>query len=102
MEFDAIGAEWQSQSSMLDHTLALIEAGHADRILLSHDAGWYDPSQPGGQPLEGGIRGYTELVDGFIPALRSRGVTEDLIRLITVTNPGRAFAFPDNETRSES
>jgi phosphotriesterase-related protein len=87
---------------MLDHTLALIEAGYADRLLLSHDAGWYDPSQLDGQPLEGGIRGYTELVEGFIPALRSRGVTEDLIRLITVTNPGQAFAFLNKEARSES
>jgi phosphotriesterase-related protein len=102
VEFDAIGAEWQSQPSMLDHTLTLIEAGYAEKVLLSHDAGWYDPSQPGGQPLEGGIRGYTELVEGFIPALRSRGVTEDLIRLITVTNPGQAFAFLNKEARSES
>jgi phosphotriesterase-related protein len=102
VEFDAIGAEWQSQPSMLDHTLALIEAGYAEKVLLSHDAGWYDPSQPGGQPLEGGIRGYTDLIESFIPALRSRGVTEDLIRLITVTNPGQAFAFLNKEARSES
>jgi phosphotriesterase-related protein len=95
VEFDAIGAQWQSQPPMLDHTVALIEAGYADRLLLSHDAGWYDPSQPDGQPLEGGIRGYTELVESFIPALRARGVTDDLIRLITVTNPGRAFSFQD-------
>ena len=96
VEFDAIGAEWQSQPLMLDYTLALIEAGYAERILLSHDAGWYDPSQPDGQPQEGGIRGYTELVESFIPALRARGVTDDLIQLITVINPGQAFAFPYN------
>ncbi len=96
VEFDAIGAPWQTQPPMLDDTLALIGAGYAEKLLLSHDAGWYDPSQPGGQPPEGGIRGYTELVEGFVPALRARGVTDDLIRLITVTNPGRAFGFPGN------
>ena len=96
VEFDAVGAEWQSQSALVDYTLALIEAGHAESILLSHDAGWYDPSQPDGHPEEGGIRGYTALVEEFIPALRAHGVTDDLVRLITVTNPARAFVFADN------
>jgi phosphotriesterase-related protein len=94
VEFDGIGAEWQFQPAMVDHTLALIEAGHADRILLSHDAGWYDPSQPDGQPEGEGIRGFTALLEEFIPALRARGVTDELIRTITVTNPSRAFALP--------
>lgn len=96
VEFDAVGAEWQSQSALVDYTLALIEAGCAENILLSHDAGWYDPSQPDGQPEEGGIRGYTALVEEFIPALRARGVTDGLVYLITVTNPARALAFADN------
>ncbi len=96
IEFDAVGAEWQSQTALVDYTVALIEAGYAERILLSHDAGWYDPSQPDGQPEEGGIRGYTALVKEFIPALRARGVTDDLLHLITVTNPARAFAFAGN------
>ena len=95
VEFDAVGAEWQSQSALVDCTLALIEAGYAENILLSRDAGWYDPSRPDGRP-EGGIRGYTALVEEFIPALRTRGVTDDLVRLITVTNPARAFAFAGN------
>jgi len=96
VEFDAVGAEWQSQNTLVDYTFALIEAGYAENILLSHDAGWYDPSQPDGRP-EGGIRGYTALVEEFIPALRARGVTDDLVHLITVTNPTRAFAFADNQ-----
>jgi phosphotriesterase-related protein len=96
IEFDAVGAEWQPQTALVDCTLALIEAGCAENILLSHDAGWYDPSQPDGRPEEGGIRGYTALVEEFIPALRARGVTDDLVHLITVTNPARAFAFAGN------
>jgi phosphotriesterase-related protein len=91
VEFDAVGAEWQSQDALADYTLALVEAGYAESILLSHDAGWYDPSQPDGQP-EGGIRGYTALVEEFLPALRARGVTDELVDLMTVTNPARAFA----------
>jgi phosphotriesterase-related protein len=96
VEFDAVGAEWQPQGAMVNYTFALIEAGCAENILLSHDAGWYDPSQPDGQPEGSGIRGYTALVEKFIPALRARGVTDDLVHLITVTNPARAFAFAGN------
>lgn len=96
VEFDAVGAEWQSQTAMVGYVLALLEAGYADRILLSHDAGWYDPSQPDGKPEEGGIRGFTALVEAFIPALRARGVTDDLVHTITVTNPARAFALIDS------
>ena len=95
VEFDGVGAEWQSQDALVDYTLALIEAGCAGNILLSHDAGWYDPSQPDGQP-EGGIRGYTALVEEFIPALRTHGVTDELVHLITMSNPIRAFAFVGN------
>ena len=61
VEFDAIGADWASQDGMVDHTLALLEAGYGEQILLSHDAGWYDPSQPDGRPADGGIRGFTAL-----------------------------------------
>jgi len=94
LEFDAIGAEsWHPQTALLESVLALIEAGYTDHVLLSHDAGWYDPSQPDGRPPEG-FRGYTALLEQFIPALRARGVPEDTIRQITVTNPARAFAMP--------
>ncbi len=92
VEFDVVGAEWQPQDELLDYVLALVKAGHADKVLLSHDAGWYDPSQADGQP-EGGIRGYTALIEEFMPALRARGLSEDVLRLMTATNPARAFAF---------
>jgi phosphotriesterase-related protein len=93
VEFDAIGAvSWHPQDKLLEAVLALIEAGHADQILLSHDAGWYEPGQPGGLPKEG-YRGYTALMDDFIPALKARGVSEDLIHQMTVANPAQAFAM---------
>jgi phosphotriesterase-related protein len=63
-----------------------------DHLLLSHDAGWYNPARPDGLPDEG-YRGYTALAKEFIPGLRERGVTEEQLKTITVTNPARAFAF---------
>jgi phosphotriesterase-related protein len=92
LSFDGVGAEWQPQDALLESVLALVEAGYPESVLLSHDAGWYDPSHPGGQP-EGGMRGYTALVEEFLPALRARGVTEELVHLITVVNPARALAL---------
>jgi phosphotriesterase-related protein len=78
---------------MLKYTLALIEAGYTDKILLSHDAGWYDPSQPDGHPEGNGIRGYTALFKTFLPTLQAQGVSEKTIDQITIQNPSRAFAL---------
>jgi phosphotriesterase-related protein len=95
VEFDAIGAPWQEPEPMLDAVLALIEAGHVDHLLLSHDAGWYQPGAPSGQP-DSGMRGYTALFEDFLPALRARGVGDEIVEEITVSNPARAFALaPD-------
>jgi phosphotriesterase-related protein len=94
VEFDAIGAEnWHPQDALLDSVVAFIEAGYADYILLSHDAGWYDVGQPGGVPQPQGVRGYTALFETFIPALKGRGVSDETIRQMTVVNPARAFAI---------
>jgi phosphotriesterase-related protein len=92
VEFDSIGAPYSDQTAIADFTIALLEAGFVENILLSHDAGWYQPGQPGGQP-EGGIRGYTALVDTFLPTLRERGVSDDIIRQLTWINPAQAFAL---------
>lgn len=92
IELDAIGAAYQSQPAMLETAAALIQAGLADHLLLSHDAGWYNPARPDGLPDEG-YRGYTALARDFLPELSKRGVSAEQIRLITVENPAQAFAF---------
>lgn len=91
VEFDAIGAR-PDMETQVDFTVALVEAGFTERILLSHDAGWYEPGQPGGKPA-GGVRGFTSLIQDFLPRLRNRGIGEDTIHRITVLNPFVAFAF---------
>jgi phosphotriesterase-related protein len=92
IELDTVGAPYQSQPELLEMALALIEAGFIDQLLLSHDAGWYDPSSTDGRPSHG-YRGYTALTGDFIPAMSQRGVNEEQIRQITVNNPANAFAF---------
>jgi phosphotriesterase-related protein len=104
VEFDSIGAGSQDdQAALLEAVLKLIKDGSEDRLLLSHDAGWYDPSQPDGEPKPNGYRGYTALVDQFIPALKARGISDDTIHMMTVINPAKAFAFaqvPASSARS--
>jgi phosphotriesterase-related protein len=92
IELDTVGAPYQSQPELIGMALALIEAGFIDRLLLSHDAGWYDPASADGRPPHG-FRGYTALTGDFLPAMSQRGVNEDEIRQITVNNPANAFAF---------
>lgn len=92
VEFDGVGAQWQSQEAMIKGVLNLTDAGYIDNILLSHDAGWFDPGSTNGEP-EGGFRGYTALMDEFIPTLESRGVSNEEINQITWQNPARAFSI---------
>lgn len=92
IEYDAIGISDEQDEAMLNAVVEVLAAGYGDHILLSHDAVVYEAGHPGGRPPTGS-RGYTALIETFLPALRSRGVSEADITRMTVTNPARAFAF---------
>lgn len=87
IEYDSIG-DGNSDQRILSRVLRMLEAGLGDRILLSHDRGWYDPAQPGG----GVPRPFTYLSKHFLPKLDAAGVDEGTIRKLTCDNPFRAFA----------
>jgi phosphotriesterase-related protein len=59
------------------------------RILISHDAGWYEPGKPDG----GDFRGYTTLFNKLIPSLKEKGFSKEDIDQLLVTNPKEAFAI---------
>lgn len=67
----------------------LKKRGHLGRVLLSHDAGWFDPGKPGG----GTFRPYDVLPGVFLPLLKDNGFTPDEIAQLTVRNPAAAFAL---------
>ena len=69
--------------------LAMKARGYLHRVLLSHDAGWYEIGQPEG----GKFRPYDTLFTQFIPALRQHGFTETEISLLLVANPRDAFTI---------
>ncbi|MGQ4715486.1 phosphotriesterase family protein [Streptomyces anulatus] len=82
--FDTVGkSSYQSDDTRLRLLLALVEAGHADRALLSCDV-----SRHGYLRSEGG-QGYGHLFAAFLPRLRAAGAGDDLIDLLTRRNPLR-------------
>ncbi|MFJ9418313.1 phosphotriesterase [Streptomyces sp. NPDC101227] len=82
--FDTVGKEsYQSDAVRLRLLLALLEAGHADRVLLSCDV-----SRHGYLVGEGGT-GYGHLFRSFVPRLRAAGADARLIDGLTRRNPLR-------------
>jgi len=61
--------------------------GLLDKVLISHDSGWYDPAKPGG----GNINGYTDIFNYLIPALEKLDFTRKDIDTLLSINPGQAF-----------
>jgi len=65
-----------------------------NKVLLSHDAGWYDPGKTNG----GDYRGYTTLFEKLIPLLRSENFSETEINQLLVVNPSKAFEIRIRKT----
>ena len=87
--FDGVHADQKRMTRDLRHLTAMKEYGLLDHVLLSHDAGWYRPGEPGG----GAFRPFTDLFETFLPALKDHGFTQNEIDLMTLENPKRAFAI---------
>ena len=68
----------------------LVNAGYADRLLLSHDEGWYQVGEKQG----GEVRDYQYIPTRFVEQMRETGFDEALIHRLTVENPARAFSLP--------
>ncbi len=89
IELDSVGGSAEEDARLVNMVKELINAGHRDRLLLSHDAGWYNPGQ-----LNGGTqRPYTALLAAFVPALRAAGFDETTLHCLIAENPRRAFAL---------
>ncbi|AZQ74763.1 phosphotriesterase [Streptomyces luteoverticillatus] len=91
--FDTIGKErYTDDGTRLRLLIALLEAGFADRVLLSCDI-----SRHAYLSAEGG-HGYGHLFRSFLPRARAAGVGDEVIDLITRRNPLR-FLSDGGSTR---
>lgn len=88
VQFDNLG-QWDLpgyEDRIVHLMLELLQRGHGQRIMLSHDI-WNSR-----QFSFAGGTGYVYLADSFLPRLRNEGVDEALISLMTVENPARFLA----------
>ncbi len=88
VEFDLIGKNYVYPDEMrIDSLLELTRQGHGERILLSSDV-----CLRSNLHRYGGY-GYDHLITSFLPKLRARGMSEELIQLMMVENPRRILDF---------
>lgn len=63
------------------------ENGILKNILISHDAGWYDPAKAGG----GDFQPFTNIFEKLIPVMNEKGFSEKDWDLLLIENPKSAF-----------
>jgi phosphotriesterase-related protein len=85
VEFDGISPE--SVAKHVDLVRRMKDDGLLDRVLVSHDAGWYHVGEPAG----GEFRPFDTLFTTFVPALKNAGFSDADVHQLLVDNPGRAL-----------
>lgn len=86
IEYDHVGRGGDNEVAEL--VIRALQAGCGDRLLLSHDRGWFDPALPmGGIP-----KPYTHLSTVLLPELKRRGIDDGTLMRLTHENPFEAFA----------
>ncbi|MBX4930554.1 phosphotriesterase family protein [Rhizobium bangladeshense] len=86
IEYDHVGRG--EDDDVAELVIRALEAGRGDRMLLSHDRGWFDPALP-----KGGIpKPYTHLSTVLLPELKRRGIDDSILMRLTHDNPFEAFA----------
>ena len=86
--FDGIQSDMMPQIEIEKLLINLKSTRQLNRILLSHDAGWYQPGKPNSKVF----RSYSDLFTSFSLLLLSEGFTREEIDLMTIKNPAEAFA----------
>jgi phosphotriesterase-related protein len=83
--FDRVTGGFVPDDKKVTMVLAFLEAGYADRLLLSADYNF--TARSAARP------GYGSALTVFVPKLRQTGVNDETLRRITVDNPRRFLAF---------
>jgi phosphotriesterase-related protein len=88
VEYDFVGQGEEKDDDILRRVQTMLDAGLGGKVLLSMDAGWYDPAQPGG----GQPRSWDYFSTTFIPKMHAAGIPAEWVKRLTQTNPFQAFA----------
>ena len=73
----------------VDRISELKNAGYLDQVLISHDAGFYEAGTENG----GDFRGYTDIFDYLIPALKESGFSDEEVEQLLIHNPQNAYGI---------
>ncbi len=85
--FDRLGGGPDADGHKVPMVQAMLDAGHAERVLLASDFALASDTQ-----LRGGA-GYAKTITQFVPMLREAGVDDATIHTLTIDNPLRFMAF---------
>ena len=83
------GLREENIQQYVDKLRFLKREGCLNKVLISHDAGWYDPGKSDG----GDFVGFTVLFRKLVPALEQEGFVETEIIQLIQTNPANAFTI---------
>ncbi|GEO03526.1 aryldialkylphosphatase [Adhaeribacter aerolatus] len=86
VSLDGIG--WGDFDNYADAIAGLKAAGLLQRVLISHDAGWYKP-----QESNNNFQGYTNIFKELFPRLKQKGFSEKDFDQLLVKNPATAMAI---------
>lgn len=81
------GVNEKEIESYVEMLSTLKEKGYLNKVLISHDAGWYDPAKEKG----GEFKPYTAIFNHLIPALEKKGLKENEVRQLMIENPAKVF-----------
>jgi predicted metal-dependent phosphotriesterase family hydrolase len=88
IQFDTIGKNsYRKDSDKVDNLIVLLDRGYEDQLMLSCDI-----TRKSHLKHFGG-HGYNHLFENFIPSLREKGVTEEIIDKMLIQNPRKFLAF---------
>lgn len=86
ISLDGIG--WGTKE-YVDRLVFAKENGFLKHVLISHDAGWYDPGKPDG----GDFQPFTGIFENLMPALNEMGWSQTDWELLLIENPKKAFGI---------
>lgn len=69
------------------------ENGFLNQVLISHDAGWYDPTKPDG----GDFQPFTNIFEKLMPVLNAKAFDEKDWEMLLEENPKRAFGISNDQ-----